>query len=97
MRRSFLFTAAVIALSLLFLKGSSAIGKTAVDSVIPPSMIFELLAGQPPFTGVDTLAVVAQRFDPRVPSVRDHCPEIPQPLVVRPAVDSAVVSPGLVQ
>ncbi len=41
------------------------------------SMIFEMAAGRPPFTGVNTLAVVAQRFDSKVPDLRELVPEIP--------------------
>jgi predicted permease len=41
------------------------------------SMIFEMVAGKPPFTGVNTLAVVAQRFDSKIPDLRETVPEVP--------------------
>jgi putative ABC transport system permease protein len=41
------------------------------------SMVFEMLAGRPPFVGANTMAVVAQRFDSKIPDLRELVPEIP--------------------
>jgi serine/threonine-protein kinase len=45
---------------------------------------YEMLAGQPPFTGPTPAAVIAQRFTMPVPSVRAARPEVPE------AVDQAL-------
>ena len=40
-------------------------------------VFFELLAGEPPFTGTSTLAVVAKRLTNAAPDVRHHRPSVP--------------------
>lgn len=40
-------------------------------------MMFELLAGRPPFRGTSTMEIVAQRFTTEVPDVRTYAHEVP--------------------
>jgi putative ABC transport system permease protein len=46
-------------------------------------MLFEMLAGQAPFSGTTTMETVAQRFTTQVPDVRTHAPEIPYGIAER--------------
>ncbi len=39
-------------------------------------MLFEMLAGQPPFTGPTAQAIIVKRFTEPVPSIRAHRPEV---------------------
>jgi serine/threonine-protein kinase len=48
------------------------------------AVLFEMLAGEPPFTGPTAQAVIAKRFSGEVPSVRKSRPAIPE------AVDRAI-------
>jgi predicted permease len=41
-------------------------------------MVFEMLAGRPPFEGTTTQAVVARRFLGLIPDLRDFAPEVPR-------------------
>jgi serine/threonine protein kinase/Rieske Fe-S protein len=41
------------------------------------AILFELLSGQPPFTGSDPLDVVKQHVERPVPSLRALCPDVP--------------------
>ena len=40
-------------------------------------MVFEMLAGRPPFTGTSTMQVVAQRFTSVVPDLGQEAPHLP--------------------
>lgn len=41
------------------------------------AILFELLSGQPPFTGSDALAVIKQHVEQNIPSLRSLCPDVP--------------------
>jgi predicted permease len=41
-------------------------------------MVFEMLAGHPPFTGTKTMEIVAQRFTSVVPDLKAYAPQIPR-------------------
>jgi putative ABC transport system permease protein len=43
-------------------------------------MVFEMLAGYPPFSGTSTMQVVAQRFTTEVPHLHDHTKHVPYAL-----------------
>ncbi len=42
------------------------------------AVVYEMLAGTPPFTGPNALAVLVQRFTGPPPSLRDAAPDVPQ-------------------
>jgi serine/threonine-protein kinase len=44
------------------------------------AVLYEMLAGEPPFTGPTAQAVIAKRFSGDVPSVRKSRPAIPEPV-----------------
>jgi predicted permease len=41
-------------------------------------MVFEMLAGHPPFTGTKTMEIVAQRFTSVVPDLKAFAPQVPR-------------------
>ena len=43
-------------------------------------VLYELLAGEPPYTGPTTQAIIAKRFQGEVPSVRRVRPSVPEPV-----------------
>ena len=44
------------------------------------TVLYEMLAGEPPFTGPTAQAIVARRLAGHVPSVREHRPAVPEPV-----------------
>ncbi|HEU4628487.1 MAG TPA: protein kinase [Gemmatimonadaceae bacterium] len=44
------------------------------------AVLYEMLAGEPPFTGPSAQAVIARRFSGEVPSVRRARPAVPEPI-----------------
>jgi serine/threonine-protein kinase len=57
------------------------------------SVIFEMLAGEPPFTGKNGLAVTAKRLTTPAPDVRQHRAEVP-PHIARAVAKSLAREPG---
>jgi serine/threonine-protein kinase len=57
------------------------------------SVLFELLAGEPPFTGTSSLAVIAKRLTNPAPDVRHRRPGVP-PHVARAVAKSLAREPG---
>ncbi len=52
-------------------------------------MLYEMLAGQPPFTGFSAQAVMARHVSEEPPSIRVHRPELPDHIdeALRKALD----------
>ncbi len=44
------------------------------------TVLYEMLAGEPPFTGPTAQAIAARRLSGHVPSVREHRPAVPEPV-----------------
>jgi eukaryotic-like serine/threonine-protein kinase len=55
------------------------------------TVLYEMLAGEPPFTGPTAQAVIAKRFTSTAPDVRRARPTVPEPIAVAVAQALAIV------
>jgi TolB-like protein/tRNA A-37 threonylcarbamoyl transferase component Bud32/Tfp pilus assembly protein PilF len=55
------------------------------DQYALAAVLYEALAGTPPFTGANARAILARKLTERPPALRDRCPDIP------PAVEQVVL------